>query len=227
MQLEQQFALPSSPDVAWPAFNDVALLVDCLPGASITGPAVEGAWPLRLDVKLGPMAAAFVGQGRLHIDEAARSGRFEGQAADRRTQSRVKGAAAFQLLADGPGTSVQVQVDYTLTGPLAQFSRGGLVRELANALTSQFAAQLAGRLARAGEAAAPVTATAQGPALADPMGSSDPTDSSDSTNPTHRPHRAAVTPPAPAPLSVGALLLQALKSRWQQWLARRRRQVDS
>jgi hypothetical protein len=47
---------------------------------------------------------------------------------------------------------VVVGVDYTLTGSLAQFSRGGIVRELANALTAQFAARLAARLPQAVEA---------------------------------------------------------------------------
>jgi uncharacterized protein len=217
MQLEQQFALATPPDVAWPAFHDVALLVDCLPGASITGPVEDGAWPLRLDVKLGPMAAAFVGQGRLHIDEAARSGRFEGQAADRRTQSRVKGAAAFQLLADGPGTSVQVQVDYTLTGPLAQFSRGGLVRELANVLTSQFAAQLASRLQPSLPSESDVTHSKQ-----DRVAQPEPADAVAPTGSVETPLGTQATSPATAApaLSVGTLLALALKARWHRLMQR-------
>jgi uncharacterized protein len=193
------------------------LLVDCLPGASITGPVEDGAWPLRLDVKLGPMAAAFVGQGRLHIDEAARSGRFEGQAADRRTQSRVKGAAAFQLLADGPGTVVQVQVDYSLTGPLAQFSRGGLVRELANALTSQFAAQLAGRLQPSLVSEADATLANRDRAAApEPADAVAPTSAAVTTLGTQ-----ATTPARAAPaLRVGTLLVLALKARWHRLMQR-------
>ena len=41
MQIEQRFELPVPPAAAWPAFHDIALLVECLPGASLTGP-VEG-----------------------------------------------------------------------------------------------------------------------------------------------------------------------------------------
>ena len=79
------------------------------------------------------IAAAFAGSGRVSFDDATRSGRFEGNAADKRTQSRVKGAADFSLAPGGAGTVVQVRVDYALTGSLAQFSRGGIVRELASA----------------------------------------------------------------------------------------------
>ena len=32
MQLEQSFDLPASPALAWPAFKNVELFVECLPG---------------------------------------------------------------------------------------------------------------------------------------------------------------------------------------------------
>lgn len=218
MQLEQQFDLPVPPGDAWPAFADVPLLVSCLPGAALTGEAVDGAWPLRFDVKMGPMAAGFVGSGQATHDHAARSGRFDGAATDKRSQSRVKGSAAFSLHpmpADGgsagAGTRVTVVVDYTLTGPLAQFSRGGLVRELASALTAQFAANLAARLQVAMSAQTPAQASAQAlvaaaravtqPASASPLSA-----------------LAPAEPPAAA-LDAKALLWQVLRGRWQRLLA--------
>jgi uncharacterized protein len=146
MQLEQGFALPTAPAVAWPLFRNIELLVECLPGASLTGPAEAGVWPMRLDVKLGPISAAFAGSGGASFDDGTHSGRFEGSATDKRTNSRVKGLASFSLRAEGTGSWVQVEVDYTLTGTLAQFSRGGLVRDLAAAMTEQFAANLSARL---------------------------------------------------------------------------------
>ena len=162
MQLEQSFDLPVPPAIAWPAFKDIELLVQCLPGAALTGPAVDGELPIRFDVKLGSIAAAFVGSGRVHLDDETQGGRFEGTAIDRRTNSRVKGAADFKLAADGTGTRVSLVVDYSLTGTLAQFSRGAIVRELASALTSQFAANLAQRV-HATAADAPTGAPASPP----------------------------------------------------------------
>lgn len=146
MQLEQSFTLPLPPAQVWPAFKNVELLVECLPGASLTGPAVDGELPLRFDIKLGPIAAGFIGAGRVSFDDAGQAGRFEGQAADKRTNSRVRGAASFALQPHEAGTRVEVAVDYTLTGSLAQFSRSAIVRELASALTAQFASNLAARL---------------------------------------------------------------------------------
>jgi carbon monoxide dehydrogenase subunit G len=198
MQLEQQFELLVPSQTAWPAFKDIELLVSCLPGASLTGPAVNGVWPLRFDVKLGPIAAAFAGSGRVQFEDATHSGRFEGQAADKRTQSRVKGSAAFVLAPRGAGTRVTVQVDYALTGSLAQFGRAGIVRELAGALTAQFAANLAQRLTPTAPTANASAATADSPARLLPD----------------------AVPLQPPVLNVFSLVVQILKSRWQRWMRR-------
>jgi carbon monoxide dehydrogenase subunit G len=196
MQIEQRFELPQPPDISWPAFCDIALLVDCLPGASLTGEPTSETVPLRFDVKLGPISAGFVGSGQVHFDDASRSGRFEGAAIDRRTQSRVKGAADFTLLAKGEGTLVTVVVDYALSGSLAQFSRGGILRELANALTLQFAANLAARLG-AGQAEALEQVAVGNAGVAPQM----------------------TTASAPKPLAVGGLLWMALCA-WARRLGR-------
>ncbi|MEF7616626.1 SRPBCC family protein [Aquincola sp. MAHUQ-54] len=165
MQLEQAFTLAAAPDAVWQAFHDVALLVDCLPGASLkpgtpvpaAGEAIGTDIPLMFKVKLGPIAAGFAGQGQLTLDEAARSGSFAGSAIDTKTNTRVKGEARFALQPEAAGVRVAMVVDYTITGTLAQFSREGIVRALAEQLTKQFADNLQARLPQApAPSAAPV-----------------------------------------------------------------------
>lgn len=150
MQLEQSFHIAAPTDSVWKAFHDIELLVDCLPGASINKEATateEGSIPLLFKVKLGPIAASFAGQGRLNLDEASNSGAIIGTAVDARSNSRVKGEASFTVSsAAGGGTDVQVKVDHSITGSLAQFSREGIVRALAEQLTKQFAENLQARL---------------------------------------------------------------------------------
>lgn len=184
MQLEQAFTLAAAPDAVWQAFHDVALLVDCLPGASLkpgtpapaAGEAIGTDIPLLFKVKLGPIAAGFAGQGQLTLDEAARSGSFAGNAIDTKTNTRVKGEARFALKPEAGGVRVAMVVDYTITGTLAQFSREGIVRALAEQLTKQFADNLQARLPQA-PASAPsdadlsATAAAVGPAAALPPAS--------------------------------------------------------
>lgn len=209
MQIEQRFELPRPPASAWPAFQDIALLVDCLPGAALTGPVQDGEVPLRFDVKLGPIAAGFVGSGKVSFEQARHAGRFEGAAADRKTSSRVKGAADFSLAAQGEGTVVTVRVDYTLSGALAQFGRAGIVRELATALTTQFAANLESRLGAVLPAAGAVAPAMTGAAepLSPPAGQAGP-------------RVSAARPAAVAPLAGGALLLQVLRARWARFTQR-------
>ena len=60
---------------------------------------------------------------------------------------RVKGEARFALTSAAENeTRVDIAVNYSLTGALAQFSRGAIVQELAAALTRDFAANLRARI---------------------------------------------------------------------------------
>jgi carbon monoxide dehydrogenase subunit G len=152
MQLEQSFALQFPLAAAWSAFADVPMLVSCMPGAALQGEprSVENGADIDLvfSVKLGPITGAFQGHGEVRRDAAAHSGTFSGAGADRKSGSRVKGEAKFALTATGESeTRVDINVNYSLTGALAQFSRGAIVQELAAALTRDFAANLRARIA--------------------------------------------------------------------------------
>ncbi len=238
MELEQQFELSIAPDLVWAAFQDIELLVTCLPGASLTGPAADGELPLRFEVKLGPIAAGFVGTGRVEFDHGARCGRFEGSASDKRTNSRVKGAAHFQLepqSSEGSaagvafaGSTVKVRVDYNLTGSLAQFSRAGIVRELASALTAQFATNLSARLLVSTPQAHPVlpermdqgSETTASPVASQSLASPSEAGPGEGAAGVS----AASSPPptrAPNTLSLGTLLMTLLRTRWQALWRRR------
>jgi carbon monoxide dehydrogenase subunit G len=200
MQLEQSFTLAAAPDTVWTAFHDVRLLVECLPGASIRDgvedPVAGAEIPLLFKVKLGPIAAGFSGQGNIALDDATRSGSFAGSAVDTKTNSRVKGEARFALLPVDTGTRVTLTVDHTITGALAQFSREGIVRALAEQLTRQFADNLQARLP---QAPAPAQ-TPDGAAAA-----------------------SAAPPPAPAVPDASSIDLWALFKAWFRglWSARR------
>ncbi len=128
------------------------MLVSCMPGAALQGEprSVEhgAAFDLLFTVKLGPITGAFQGQGEVRRDAITHSGTFSGAGADRKSGSRVKGEAKFALTETGASeTRVDVNVDYSLTGALAQFSRGAIVKELAAALTRDFSVNLRERIA--------------------------------------------------------------------------------
>ncbi|CAB3746506.1 SRPBCC domain-containing protein [Paraburkholderia solisilvae] len=163
MEIEQSFTVAYPLDDVWASFHDTSGIVACLPGASLTAPPDNGALKLAMTVKLGPIVASFAGDGAITLDENSRCGSVSGGGVDRKSASRVKGVAGFALHATAPDeTRVDVKVDYTIAGSLAQFSRGGIVKELATRLTEAFAQNLKTKLdtqsANAASALAPTPA---------------------------------------------------------------------
>jgi len=109
----------------------------------------------QMRVKLGPITAAFAGEAELQMDDADWSGVIHGAGRDQKNNSRARADIRFGLAEQGPGTRVDVTVDFTLTGTLAQFSRGAIVQAVAQRITDEFARNLAAAMeARAAASAA-------------------------------------------------------------------------
>ncbi|WP_151448896.1 SRPBCC family protein [Lacisediminimonas profundi] len=145
MQVEQSFQVPFPRALVWRSFRNAEGIVACLPGASLSAPPVDGMLKLAMTVKLGPIVAAFAGDAMMTLDDSGFQGSVAGGGSDRKSGSRVKGEAAFSLheqAGPSPSTRVDVSVDFTIAGSLAQFSRGGIVQELAARMTEAFAENL-------------------------------------------------------------------------------------
>lgn len=143
---EQSFELAFPPEQVFAFFADIREVAACLPGAVVEAmpepERVEGG----MKVKLGPISTTFRGTARVTRDEATQSGVILGAGADGR--SSTQGEIRYRVLeGTAPGTArVDLTVGYTLKGPLAQFGRPGLVREVAGRLIAEFAAHLEARL---------------------------------------------------------------------------------
>ena len=149
MEIQQSFTVPFPPALVWRCFQDIEGIVACLPGAALTAAPEQDQLKLSMTVKLGPIVAAFAGDGSMALDDSQMQGKLTGSGNDRKSGSRVKGEAAFSLhdASDAaPATRVDVKVDYAIAGSLAQFSRGGIVRELAERLTTAFSDNLRKKL---------------------------------------------------------------------------------
>ncbi len=147
MELTQSFSLPYSAEQVWAAFDDLEAIVSCLPGAALLEAPVDGQLKISMTVKLGPIVAAFSGDGAMTLDNSTMSGSISGAGSDRKSGSRVKGQANFSLTEDStavesPVTTVHISVQYTITGALAQFSRGGIMNDVAQRLTQAFSENL-------------------------------------------------------------------------------------
>jgi carbon monoxide dehydrogenase subunit G len=142
MKIEERFTIPFPRGRVWAFLHNTDAVVRCLPGAELTEPAADGRVAGRFSVKLGPIAVAFAGEAAIAFDETAKRGEITGSGSDRGTGSRAKGSVSFALAKENGATQVDLAVDYTLAGALAQFNRGGIVKDLAARLTAQFADEL-------------------------------------------------------------------------------------
>jgi carbon-monoxide dehydrogenase small subunit len=145
-RIEDQILVAHPLDKVWAAFADMPAVAACLPGAQITEHTPTSAKG-RIQVKFGPMKASFAGAASLERDEAAKRGVIRGAGQDALSSSRARGDITYQLVQENNRTKIMLAIDYSLQGPLAQFSRGGLVREFVGSMAAEFGRNLDRRLA--------------------------------------------------------------------------------
>lgn len=224
MKLEQEFMVAAPVEKVWTTLIDVEAVAPCLPGADITGADESGAYVGTFSVKLGPTTAAYAGKLRLEtVDEDARTVVMRADGSDKRGQGTAKATITSRVEETGDGTRVAVITDFTITGRLARFGRGGLMEDVANRLLRDFASCLERRLGeddtglldRAAESAA-----AQ-PTAASPEETGTVTPAREPPNAKSGP--AAPSPPTPKPIAGGSLFLGVVRDRIRRWLQRLRR----
>ncbi|HEX8101365.1 MAG TPA: SRPBCC family protein [Solirubrobacteraceae bacterium] len=204
MKLEQSFEVHASIDEVWAALTDLERVAPCLPGASITGSDDDGTWHGEFKVKLGPTTASYRGTVRFEeMDVATHRAVMAAKGSDKRGQGGASATIVNQLVEVDGGTRVDAVTDYTITGRLASFGRGGMIQDISNKLLGDFSACLQAQL---GTSAAVEAATG---APAEPASAS----------------ATPLTPPAPAPPAAAAingfeLVLGVLRNRLADLLER-------
>lgn len=144
----ESFVVAHPVDVVWDFFGNVAGVASCLPGASLAGEPVDGHVEGQMKVKVGPISAEFQGVADITRDEATRTGTIMGSGKDKRSNSATRGLVGYAVKqGDNPNeTRVDVSIGFTLTGALAQFSRSGLVQDVAGRLIALFVRNLEAKL---------------------------------------------------------------------------------
>ncbi|WP_026380647.1 xanthine dehydrogenase family Fe-S subunit [Afifella pfennigii] len=143
-RITQAFVVGFPRKQVWDFFQDPRKVVGCMPGASLSEVHADGRVAGEMRIRLGPMGASFAGEGEMASEPESFSGTITGRGKDTSSSTRASGLVHYRLEeADGGGaTRVAVSVEYTLMGPLAQVSRGGIARDLAGRLTRTFAENL-------------------------------------------------------------------------------------
>lgn len=141
-KLTQSFAVAAPPDALWRELHDLEMVARCMPGVTLDGAPEGGRVKGALGLKLGPIRTSFAGTAEVVMDDATHTGVVHGQALDRKNNSRARSEIQFRVEPEGAGSKVGVTVDFTLSGTLAQFSRGAIVQEVGQKLTDEFAKNL-------------------------------------------------------------------------------------
>ena len=132
----------------WEFMSDLKAVAACLPGAVIEsqeGNEVKG----RIAIKFGPMNAAFKGAATLERDESNMSAVLRGAGQDSLSQSRAKGDVGYRVISVADDRArVDVDLLYSLQGPLAQFSRSGLVQDFVKRMIADFGRNVSLRLSQ-------------------------------------------------------------------------------
>jgi carbon-monoxide dehydrogenase small subunit len=159
--LHQAFSVDHERDKVWDFFGRLGEVATCLPGTSLLAAPTENHFEPRIRIKVGPIVAEFEGEADVVRDASNHTGTIRGYAHDTRSSSTTRGEIRYVLVEDkgGAATRVEVEVGFTLTGPLAQFSRSSLVQDIAKRMTGAFAQNLQTRLNQ-GEGAAGAAPTA-------------------------------------------------------------------
>jgi aerobic carbon-monoxide dehydrogenase small subunit len=147
VELRQSFSVPFAPTEVWRFFSDLDQVTRCMPGAHLTTPVENGRAEGEVSVKLGPIVSAFSGVLDVKRYDKDFRGVVPGVGRDSKSPSSARAIILYAVHPMQATTSrVDVSVKFLLTGALAQFSRSGLIRDVADHLTRVFSQNLEARL---------------------------------------------------------------------------------
>ena len=170
MKLEQSFTVDAPVERVWEALVDVERVAPCLPGAQITGHDGD-TYRGTFSVKIGPATAAYNGVLKMEqLDAQARVAVMSARGTDKRGQGGASATIRSTVVQEDGRAKVDVVTDFTITGRLAGFGRGGMIQDVANRLLRDFAACLEQTVGAVPEGAAEPEAAAAPPAGAVPSG---------------------------------------------------------
>ena len=202
MDFQNSFEVPLPPSQAWTVLLDVRRMVLCMPGAELVEIVDDKTFKGKMTVRLGPVTMNFA--GTVNFTEMDAAG-FRAVANARGSDAKGRGAASavvqFELAPSAGGSLVTIKTALSLTGAVAQYGRAsGVIKELANQLTADFAQRLRAQVEaeRAATPPSPQSTPHVQAALSPP--------------PSAPPPAAAATSPAPPveALSAGQLIWKVL-----------------
>jgi carbon monoxide dehydrogenase subunit G len=215
MKLEQSFTVAAPVEQVWDMLVDVERVAPCLPGAEVTGQRPDGSYEGNFTVKLGPTTASYRGSLKMDsLDEASRTATMHANGTDKRGQGGAHAVIVSTLRQEGEETVVDVITDFTITGRLARFGRGGMIEDISKRMLRDFSQCLQASMASEPAQEAPAAA-AEAPAAAAPAAQAPPpvSEAAPAAEPTPPPAPPRPQPQAGKPVHGIRLVLSVLWER--------------
>ena len=140
--VEREFVIGHPVDALWALFEDVPRVAACLPGVHVES-AEANRITGRAEIRFGPIAASFHGEGTRETDAGRRTGVIAGRGSDRRGHASLDAELRYAMSAEEasdsePRTRVDLAIRFRIQGALAQFNRGDLVESFADVMLAEF-----------------------------------------------------------------------------------------
>jgi len=137
--IENEFHVPAPVERVWNYILDVERIAPCMPGGQLTEVVDDNNYKGKVAVKLGPVSLSFAGTVTVQErDDAAHRIMLKAQGMEQRGKGSASALVTASAAAQDGGTLVKYSQDITVTGAVAQFSRG-MMQDVSARLTKQFA----------------------------------------------------------------------------------------
>ena len=155
VKLEKKVPISAPATAAWELIQDVRALAECMPGAKITEKLDDTHYQGLVNVRIGPITAAFKGKIEVKgIDAEKRELRLLGTGSDTAGASTASMDLTASVRETGNGGCELVGVsDVSVTGKIASFG-GRMMNQVSDQILDQFAANFRNRVTGAGGAQA-------------------------------------------------------------------------
>lgn len=162
MLIENEFQVPAPIERVWAYLLHVERVAPCMPGAELTETIDDSNWKGKVRIKLGPVSLSFAGTvTMLERDDDAHRVVLEATGMEQRGKGAATALVTMVAEAVDGGTRIHLTQDLTISGMVAQYSRG-MMQDVSSRLIKQFASCLEATLSveeeieeKAGPAEAP------------------------------------------------------------------------
>ena len=114
-------------------------MAPCLPGAEITEAGDDGTYRGTFSSGSGrPRRPTAASCRWTEVDEAAHRVVMRASGQDKRGQGSAKATIVSTMSEEAGVTTVEIETDFTITGRLARFGRGGMIQDVSNRLLRDF-----------------------------------------------------------------------------------------